>query len=108
MRDFFIKSMNMKQLLIAIFALTSIFVNAQEAKLFGIVTDENNKPIFDATVIYKQDVTLGTHTDELGMYELEVPSGKTTLIFRYTGMNTDTVLLNLAENETRRVNFQMS
>lgn len=98
----------MKQLLIAIFALTSIFVNAQEAKLFGIVTDENNKPIFGATVIYKQDVTLGTHTDELGMYELEVPSGKTTLIFRYTGMNTDTVLLNLAENETRRVNFQMS
>ncbi|MEZ4889268.1 MAG: carboxypeptidase-like regulatory domain-containing protein [Crocinitomicaceae bacterium] len=63
---------------------------AQSAKVVGKVTDQDNKPIFGATVIYKQDVTLGAYHEE-GNYLIEVPVGKAILIYRYSGMVTDTV-----------------
>ena len=93
-------------LLIAILAFTGA-IFGQSTKVVGKVTDEDNVPVIGATVIYKQDVTLGAHTDENGNYVLDVPAGKAILVFRYTGMTTDTVTVELAPGDLKRVDFKM-
>lgn len=86
---------------------TTLFVFSQTAKVVGKVTNEEGEPLFGATVIYRQDVTIGALTDENGNYVLEVPSGKAILVFRYTGMETDTISLSLNDGELRELNFKL-
>ncbi|HLW38877.1 MAG TPA: TonB-dependent receptor, partial [Brumimicrobium sp.] len=38
---------------------------------------------------------------------LEIPEGNAILIFRYSGMNTDTVQIHVTANEVKQVDFQM-
>lgn len=97
----------MRYLLLISFSVFSSLVFSQTAKIVGKVTDHENEPIYGATVIYKQDVTIGAHTDENGNYLIEVPVGKAILVFRYTGMTTDTISVELTENELERLDFQM-
>lgn len=96
----------MKYWLIMFFTTISICVSAQ-SKIVGKVTDENNQALYGVTVMYKQDVTIGAHTDENGNYLLEVPAGKAILVFRYSGMTTDTISVEIAENDLKRVDFKM-
>jgi outer membrane receptor protein involved in Fe transport len=97
----------MKLILIVTFTALSSILMAQSTKIVGKVIDDDNKPIFGATVIYKQDVTIGAYTDDNGNYVLEVPAGKAILVFRYTGMTSDTVSVELAEGDLKRVDFKM-
>ncbi|HNS41593.1 MAG TPA: TonB-dependent receptor [Taishania sp.] len=97
----------MKQLFLLAFIVISTNLLAQSAKVVGKVTDQDNKPIFGATVIYKQDVTLGAYTDEEGNYLIEVPVGKAILIYRYSGMVTDTVSVDVVAGEAKVVDFQL-
>lgn len=80
---------------------------SQNAKIVGKVTGDNNEPLFGATVMYRQDVTIGAYTDENGNYLLEIPEGNAILIFRYSGMHTDTVQIHVAANEVKQVDFKM-
>ncbi|MCO5259832.1 MAG: TonB-dependent receptor [Crocinitomicaceae bacterium] len=89
-----------------LFIATNSF--AQNAKIVGKVTDNENKPIYGATVLYRKDITLGAHTDEDGNYLIEVPAGKAILVFRYSGMNTDTVSVDVAEGDVKQMDFQMA
>ncbi len=97
----------MKLLILLVFGIVANSLYAQTAKIVGKITDQDNDPIFGASVIYRQDVTLGANTDENGNYLLEVPVGKALLIFRYTGMTTDTISVELAAGDLKRVDFQM-
>lgn len=97
----------MKLLTVLVFGILTSSIYSQTAKIVGKITDQDNDPIFGAAVIYRQDVTLGANTDENGNYLLEVPVGKALLIFRYTGMTTDTISVELAAGDLKRVDFQM-
>lgn len=59
----------------------------------GIVTDENGKPMPQATVLVK-GTTLGVPTDAGGRYKLQLPSGNHTLVFRFLGYVTQEVQAN--------------
>lgn len=97
----------MRFLITSIFVISYCFVFSQNSKVVGKITDDNGEPLFGATVIYKKDVTVGAHSDINGNYLLEIPVGQAILIFRYSGMNTDTVQINVVEGEVKQVNFQM-
>jgi iron complex outermembrane receptor protein len=73
---------------------------AQNGKITGKVRDEKGEALLGASVIYKKDVTVGANTDDKGNYLLEVPAGKAILICRFTGMITDTLTVNVIENQT--------
>lgn len=97
----------MKLVLSFLVLIVSCIAFSQTAKVVGKVTDENKQPLFGATIIYKKDITRGTHSDEDGNYMMEVPTGKAIFIFRYSGMFTDTVSIQLAEGEVQTLDFQM-
>lgn len=92
-------------LLSAFFCSTAIY--SQTAKIAGKITDNDKEPIIGASVIYKKDITLGAVTDENGNYLLEVPPGKAIVVFRATGMTTDTIQIEIAEGDLRKLDFQM-
>lgn len=73
---------------------------SQNGKIVGKVRDDKGLPIFGASVIYKNDITIGALADEQGNYLLEVPPGKCLLIAKYTGMITDTFSVIVLENQT--------
>lgn len=84
-------------LLALIFSLSSL---AQTGKITGKVRDDKGEPLMGASVIFKKDVTIGANTDENGNFILEVPPGKALLICRFSGMITDTISVNVIENQT--------
>src|SRR5690554_56926 len=97
----------MRVILVFLLLVFSGLAFSQKARIVGRVTDDNNKPLFGATVIFKQDVTVGAYSDENGNYVLEIPPGDAILIFRYSGMATDTVSVSVKDGEIKQMDFQM-
>jgi TonB-dependent starch-binding outer membrane protein SusC len=62
----------------------SLSTYAQEKKVSGRVTDENNNPLNGATVIVKGAKT-GTNTNEAGSFSIMVPEGNSVLIISFLG-----------------------
>ena len=73
---------------------------AQNGKITGLVRDEKGVTLPGAAVIYRKDVTIGALTDDKGKYLLEVPVGTCKLVCRFTGMNSDTLTVQVFENLT--------
>ncbi len=96
----------MKYILILFFVnfLTG-FTNAQVATIKGKVVDEKNEPLFGATIVYRKDITIGTHSEEDGTFTLEVPAGPGLLICKFAGLLADTVNFNIKEGEVRNFDF---
>lgn len=86
-------------LLIGLFCSLELW-SQSEGTINGYVRDEKGKPVVDAAVIYKKDLTRGALADENGYYEMLVPAGDALLICRYTGMVTDTVRVTIVAGET--------
>lgn len=63
------------------------FILAQTAKISGTVVDNNGESVIGASVVVK-GTTIGVATDLDGKFSIEVPDGKTTLVFTLVGMNT--------------------
>ena len=64
-----------------LFIISSVFTsNAQQGTLTGRVTDNNDDPLFGASVIYRADFTRGDNTDDNGTYFLKLPDGKCRII----------------------------
>ena len=80
---------------------------SQMSTLQGTVYGENNEPLEGANVIYRNDVSRGDQTDKVGQFKLTVPSGKAMFLIRFTGMRTDTLRLELAENEVKTVDIYL-
>jgi hypothetical protein len=83
-------------------------ISAQTGTVSGTIRDSLSKPLFGVTVsIFGKPI--GTSTDETGFYSLSVPSGQELkIIFSYTGLNRDSVIVNLKENEKLQVNKKLS
>ncbi len=64
---------------------------AQEGMLQGRVLDSSGEIIVGASVIYKNDITVGAISDFDGNYRLKLPAGDARIVCRATGMITDTL-----------------
>ncbi|MEZ4983097.1 MAG: carboxypeptidase-like regulatory domain-containing protein, partial [Saprospiraceae bacterium] len=58
----------------------------------GMVTDDSGDALIGATVLVK-GTSEGTVTDLDGKYSVTVPSGSNTLVFSYTGFETQEIEL---------------
>lgn len=81
----------MKRLLL-IFALllSAITLTIAQRTVSGTVTGDDGSPLIGATVFVRGTAT-GTVTDIDGNYSINVPAGARTLIFSYTGFETEEV-----------------
>ncbi len=64
----------------------------------GKVTDSKGESVIGANVVVKEATGIGTITDVDGMFKLAVPANAETLIFSYTGYESQNVVLG-ASNE---------
>ncbi|MCM5662040.1 TonB-dependent receptor [Galbibacter mesophilus] len=83
-----------------LFSVSSI--NAQEFKVSGVFTDQENIPLPGATVLHKESGN-GTQTDADGYYELMVPEGKQTLSFNFSAQQPIVKTIQVTENTTLNV-----
>lgn len=79
----------MKHVVFSIFVLLiSVNMTFAQSRVSGKVTDSSGEALIGASVVVKEQPTVGTITDIDGMYELSVPAGGLTLVFSYTGYET--------------------
>jgi hypothetical protein len=95
-------------ILITILSCLSNSLFSQTAKIVGFVRDDKGNLIVGASVIYRKDITFGASTNEKGFYELTIPSGLCRIVVRYTGMISDTVSIEISENEVKNVDFTLN
>jgi hypothetical protein len=80
----------------------------QPALIFGNLRDEENKPFALVTISVKGS-TVATKSDELGYYELRVPSDSNLVItFAYIGYEPQDLKIRLQKNERFRHDLKIS
>lgn len=94
--------------LITILSCLSNSLFSQTAKIEGFVRDDKGNLIVGASVIYRNDITFGAITNEKGFYELSITGGLCRIVVRYTGMISDTVSIEISENEVKNVDFTLN
>jgi hypothetical protein len=89
-----------------LFFLTSTFLFAQNAKVTGIVLDENKKPVEGVNVSYQSKSSV---TNSFGFYLIEVPSNqKVVLVYSHISLKRITATFELKPNEVLDYNPIMS
>jgi len=95
----------MKQVLFSLLVLLcSTGMTYGQKMVSGKVTDSSGEALIGANVTVKEAPGVGTITDIDGMYELNVPSEGKTLMFSYTGFESQEVAL----GSSTTVNITMS
>ena len=99
--------MKIKKLLITLlFLFVGIIVFAQNARVKGIILDENNNPVENVNIAYG---TKSTVTNSNGFYSLTVPANKKiTLVFTHVSLKKTTATLELKPNEDFEFNVTMN
>lgn len=82
--------MKHKLLLTTMLCLLLGFSAWAQSTVTGTITDDNGDPIPGAS-IRVVDTNLGTVTDLDGVYNINVPAGKTTLTFSFVGFETQQI-----------------
>ncbi|MDB5282497.1 MAG: Iron complex outer rane receptor protein [Bacteroidota bacterium] len=75
-------------ILFTAFILSSGCLLAQKVKLYGKVTDDKDTAMIGVTVVVKANTAIGTITDSVGNYLLELDPGTHAIEFRYLGYTT--------------------
>jgi len=84
----------MKQVLFSLFLLFgSISMTFGQRSISGKVTDSAGEALIGANITAKGAAGLGTITDVEGMFSLSVPTNITTLVFSYTGYETQEIAI---------------
>lgn len=90
-----------KFLQVLLFLGITLSAAAQDATLKGLVTSQNNTPLTGATIELNQ-TTLGTTTDNTGVFELNrVPAGAYRLSISYVGFQTRYIDVSVSANSTK-------
>lgn len=95
-------------LLIFLFTFLASNIVAQTGTIFGSVKDSFNKPLFGVGVsVFGKPY--GTTTGEDGKYTLTVPANQSLkIIFSFTGLSRDSVIISVNENEKLEINKKLS
>lgn len=84
----------MKQVLFSLFILFGcVGMTFGQRTVSGKVTDSSGEAVIGANVIVKEAPGVGTITDIDGMYSLNVPSNGATLVFSYTGFESQEIAI---------------
>ncbi len=99
--------MKFKNILITIlFLFTGSFLFSQNARVKGIILDENNNPVENVNISYQ---TKSTVTNSNGFYSLPVPANKKIiLVFTHVSLKKTTATLELKPNEDFEFNVTMN
>ncbi len=73
-------------LLLTCFFISMGLAIAQNVKVSGIVLDESGEPVSGASVIVKNNPSIGTVTNAEGQFNLEVPASAKVLVIKFLGM----------------------
>ncbi len=74
---------------ITILLLSLLFIGAQAQRtITGTVVDADEKQGIPGVQVVVKGTTVGTTTNVMGQYSLNVPTDATTLVFRFMGMET--------------------
>ena len=88
--------------------LPLFFLAAQEATVFGTVTDgETAEPMIGVT-LFVAGTTSGTTTDIDGKYRLSVPAGRQRIVFSYIGYEPYTETVNLTAGAERQLDLSLA
>ncbi|WP_083702199.1 TonB-dependent receptor [Mangrovimonas sp. DI 80] len=97
----------MKHLLFCMFFLSVFGLYAQNASIYGTISDENNQPVPYATISLK-GTSKGTMANDQGSYRLEqLEAGQYTLVFSAVGYIKATQQIDLKANESLEINFTL-
>lgn len=92
MQSIFTKVVKSLGIIVIFFAFTHI-ISAQQV-ISGVVTDaQTGDPLIGANIVSKEVSTSGTITDLDGSFTYEVAPGTKTLVFSYTGYNSQEELI---------------
>lgn len=98
--------MTMRLTLILALSIFHLVSMTAQRHISGIITDCNNKPLPGATIVVKECSSIGTITDNNGLYALQLPNNKKyTLAASYIGYFDDSRIIN--ENHHNVVNFRL-
>ena len=84
-RGLFVVSRAMRLLLLLFACLFSLGMDAQQARITGIVTDESGMSLPGVYVRHLTDIKNVTSTDDEGRYSLDVEPGTVVLIYSFVG-----------------------
>jgi len=93
-------------LIIVLFLFVGSAVFAQNARVKGIILDENNNPVENVNIAFE---TKSTVTNSNGFYSFTVPANKKiTLVFTHVSLKKTTAILELKPNEDFEFNVTMN
>ena len=76
--------------------LAGIVTTVAQRTITGMVTDDTGEPLIGAAILVKA-TSSGTVTDIDGTYSLTLPEGATTLVFSYTGFQTQEITIGTSD-----------
>ena len=85
-------------------------VMAQNGTLKGKVTKLEDGAVSDASMTKIRSLTSGKMigiTDIFGAYQISLPAGEHKVIFEFTGLEKDTVLVNIEPSKTEELNIEL-
>lgn len=97
--------MNIRTTLIIAYIFCISIVNAQDAILKGIITDENGEGIIQASVIVDVSKSLATTTGIDGDYELKLPAGEYLVLYKSLSKEDKIIKTVLKAGETKVQNI---
>ncbi len=68
--------------------LSMVSLAQDKYKVSGTIVDQTGEPIIGATIIEKENPSVGTSTDLMGQFTIAVDSKESTLMIRYAGYKT--------------------
>ena len=99
----------MKSLSIYLFLISFLFpviCLGQDATIKGKITDARTQETLIGVNVVLEDNT-GTASDINGNYELKMPEGKHTILYRYIGYTDQTKTIEVKSGETLIINIVM-
>lgn len=91
-----------KLLFSVLFLVLPLAILAQEAKVQGIVFDEQQTPLANAEIFYSNNHTA---TNENGFYQLTIPANEEiTISVNYIGLSSSEFTIKLQKNEVKEIN----
>ena len=101
--------MRFLSLTLLVFVLNSFDSFAQKEVKYtisGFVKDTTSGESQVGAVVYVNEISKGTITNEFGFFSLQLPSGNYTIKVSYVGFNTKVIVVNL--NKDIKLNLEMS
>ncbi len=99
--------MNPRITFVIIFTLLFSIINAQDAILKGVITDEDGEGIIQGSVIIDISKSQATTTGIDGDYELKLPAGKYSVLYRSLSKKDETIEIVLKTGETKIQNLTL-